>query len=214
MPQPNRLHLLNAGERLSPELAGRVEAVAQDALARHADLLGLCGVDVVLYVSPWTIPETGLVGHAPDGYSVHVSMTLESPQFIAHWPRELPATLAHELHHARRWRHAGLGTLLNALVFEGLAQHHEVRERGEPPLYARPTTDLDALWARAREQLDGPYDHAAWFFGSAAQDLPRWGGYALGFELVRRFLERHGGDAAEHAATPSEEFRPVWNQSI
>lgn len=210
---PNLLHVLNAGGQLAPELSGSVEAVARDALDRHAARLNLDGVDVVIHVSPWTIPETGMVGNTPDGYSVHVALTPQNPHFMASWARELPATLAHELHHARRWRSEGLGTLLGALVFEGLAQHYEMEERGEMPLYARSTVDLEALWTRASQQLDGPYDHQAWFFGSAGQGLPRWGGYALGFELVRRFLEHAGGDAVSHAATPAEAFRSAWTRS-
>lgn len=208
--QPNLLHVLNAGGQLSPELAEQVETVARDALDRHAARLNLEGVDAVLHVSPWTIPETGMVGNTPDGYSVHVALTPLNPHFTASWLRELPATLAHELHHARRWRSQGLGTLLGALVFEGLAQHYEMEERGETPVYARPTADLEILWARASEHLDGPYDHQAWFFGSAGQDLPRWGGYALGFELVSRLFRQQGGDAAAHVATPAEAFRSAW----
>jgi hypothetical protein len=103
MKKPNRLHLLNAGGQLPAELAGQVRAVAREAFARHTGRLALDGVDAVLYVSPWTIPETGMVGNAPDGYSVHISMTPASPQFQENWRHELPATLAHELHHARRW---------------------------------------------------------------------------------------------------------------
>lgn len=206
----NVFHVLNAGEQLPEALAGQLEAVALEVFTRHTVRLGLDGIDAVLYASPWTIPEIGMVGDAPDGYSVHVAVTPQSPQFLADWRRELPATLAHELHHTKRWRHAGLGTLLEALVFEGLAQHYEMEERGEVPLYARPTVDLDALWARACEHLDGPYDHQAWFFGSASQELPRWGGYALGFELVQRFLQREGGDVVVHASTPAEQFRSAW----
>ncbi|WP_221090865.1 DUF2268 domain-containing putative Zn-dependent protease [Deinococcus aquaedulcis] len=207
----NVFHVLNAGKQLPEALAEQVEAVARAAFARQTTRLGLDGVDAVLYTSPWTIPETGMVGTAPDGYSVHLAVTPQSPQFLAHWRTELPATLAHELHHAKRWRHAGLGTLLEALVFEGLAQHYEVEERGEVPLYARPTVALDELWARAEQQLDGPYDHQAWFFGDASHELPRWGGYALGFELVRRFLERQGGDAVIHASISAEAFRSAWS---
>ncbi|MXV19755.1 DUF2268 domain-containing putative Zn-dependent protease [Deinococcus xianganensis] len=213
-PRPNLFHLLNAGGQLPPDLAPQIEEVGRAAFLRLADRLGLDGVDAALYVSPWTIPETGLVGNAPDGFSVHVAVTPGSPHFRAGWRRELPATLAHELHHARRWRHAGLGTLLDALVFEGLALHFEAGERGEVPLYARPTTDLDGLWERAQAQLDGPYDYHAWFMGSAAQDLPRWGGYALGFELVRRFLNGAGGDAVTHAGIPSENLRHAWGQAV
>ena len=105
---------------------------------------------------------------------------------------------------------AARATLLDALVFEGLALHFEAEERGEAPLYAHSTSDLHGLWERAQAQLDGPYDYHAWFMGSAAQDLPRWGGYALGLELVRRFLNGAGGDAVTHAATASEDLRDAW----
>lgn len=40
----------------------------------------------------------------------------------------------------------------------------------------------------------------------------RWAGYALGYELVRRFFTVNGGDAVMHANTPAEAFRSVWVQ--
>ncbi|MFC3832590.1 MULTISPECIES: DUF2268 domain-containing putative Zn-dependent protease [Deinococcus] len=206
----NPLHLLNAGRQFPSPLANDIVTVARHALDRQAAQLGLDGVDVVMYASPWTIPETGMVGTAPDGYSVHLALTPTSTPFQEGWRQELPATLAHELHHAARWRHQGMGTLLDALVFEGLAQHFELTERRERPIYAVPTTDLDALWTRAQDELDGPYDYAAWFMGAPAAGLPRWGGYALGFELMRRGFEVQGGDAVSHVATPADAFRGVW----
>ncbi|WP_264775756.1 DUF2268 domain-containing putative Zn-dependent protease [Deinococcus aetherius] len=205
----NVLHLMNAGGLLSSALAAEVREVAEAALVRHAGRLGLDEVDVALYVTPWTLPETGVGGYAPLPHWVQVTLTPGNPNFTECWRTEIPATLAHELHHARRWRGPGYGrTLLEALVSEGLAQHFEVEERGEPPPYARPLTDLGALWSRARAELDTPtYDHNAWFFGSEAAGLPRWAGYALGYELVRRFLARQGRDAVSHVDTSAEEFR-------
>ncbi|PTA66906.1 hypothetical protein C8263_15645 [Deinococcus arcticus] len=186
--------------------------MARTALDRHAEALALDALDTVIHCSPWTIPEIGLVGSAPDGHSVLISVTPSNPNFAASWRTELPATLAHELHHAARWRSVGYGsTLLEALVSEGLAQHHERLERRETPIYAQPTTDLNRLWARASPALQGPYTHHAWFFGSEDQDLPRWGGYALGFELVGRFLHLHGGTAADHAHTPASAFEHSWS---
>jgi uncharacterized protein YjaZ len=100
--------------------------------------------------------------------------------------------------------------LLQALVFEGLAQHYEAEERGTLPIYARPTSDLQTLWNQAQAAVSGPYDHQAWFFGSESQGLPRWGGYALGYELVRRFFQQHGGDAVIHAITAADLFYSAW----
>ncbi len=206
------LHLMNAGGLLSPALEAEVREVAGAALSRHAARLGLDGVDVAVYGTPWTLPETGVGGYAPLPHWVQVTLTPENPNFAACWRTEIPATLAHELHHARRWQGPGYGiTLLEALVSEGLAQHFEAEERGEAPPYARSSTDLNSLWTRAQAELDSPtYDHNAWFFGSEAAGLPRWTGYALGYELVRRFFTWQGADAVTHADTAAEEFRGAW----
>jgi GNAT superfamily N-acetyltransferase len=210
-PEPvNRLHLMNAAGLLPPELATELTAVVQAALTRHAAVLGLDGVDVAVYAAPWTLPETGVGGYAPLGHLVQLTLTPDNPHFTDCWRREVPATLAHELHHARRWRGPGYGTtLLEALVSEGLAQQYEAGVRGEVPIYAHSAHPLDTLWAQAQAELDTPgYDHAAWFFGTGEQ--PRWAGYALGYELVRRGLAMLGGDAVSHAETLAEAFRSAW----
>ncbi|MCP2015101.1 uncharacterized protein YjaZ [Deinococcus sp. HSC-46F16] len=209
----NVLHLMNAGGLLSPPLADEVRAVAEAALARHAARLDLDGVDVAVRVAPWTLPETGVLGYAPLPHYIDITLTPDNPNFAGGWRTELPATLAHELHHARRWRGPGYGqTLLKALVSEGLAQQYEAGERGGPPPYAVISADLDALWDRAQPLLDSPdYGHPAWFYGSEAESLPRWAGYALGYELVRRFLVRQGGDAVSWADAPAKEFRSAWS---
>ncbi|MDL2345559.1 DUF2268 domain-containing putative Zn-dependent protease [Deinococcus sp. MIMF12] len=209
----NVLHLMNAGGLLPPELAQEVRAVAEAALTRHAARLELDGVDVAVRVAPWTLPETGVLGYAPLPHFVDITLTPDNPNFAGGWRTELPATLAHELHHARRWRGPGYGrTLLQALVSEGLAQHYEVEDRGGPPPYAVISADLGGLWRRAHPLLDSAdYGHPAWFYGSEAQGLPRWAGYALGYELVRRFLGKEGGDAVTWANAPAEEFRNAWS---
>lgn len=206
------LHVMNAGGLLPPGLEAEVREVAGAALVRHAGRLRLDGVDVAVDVTPWTLPETGVGGYAPLAHWVQVTLTPENPNLAASWRTEVPATLAHELHHARRWRGPGYGkTLLGALVSEGLAQHFEAEERGGPPPYARITDELESLWQRARAELDSPtYGHDAWFYGSESAGLPRWAGYALGYELVRRFLARQGGDAVTHAGAPAGEFRNTW----
>lgn len=210
---PNVLHVMNAGGHLSPALETEVRAVAGAALTRHAARLGLDGVDIALYVSPWDLPETGIFGYAPLAHFVEIRLNPDNPNFAARWRTELPATVAHELHHARRWQGPGYGqTLLEVLVSEGLAQMNELNERsGEPPPYARAGVDLDGLWARAVPLLDRTdHNFEAWFFGSEAEGLPHWGGYSLGHELVRRHLARVGGDAAGHVHAAAEEFRDSY----
>lgn len=208
----NVLHVMNAGGHFSPELAAELREVVQTALDLYAGQLNLDGVDVSIHFEPhWQIEELGLVGYAPSGRWVQLMVNPTNPNFHDQWRIELPLQLAHELHHAKRWQGVGYGhTLLEATVSEGLAQHFEAAARGGPPIYAAPHPDMHALWARAQTQLDGSYDHHAWFFGSEQEGLDRWAGYALGYELVRRFLEQRGGDAVTHVNTPAAEFRMAW----
>lgn len=210
---PNALHIMNAGRHLSPALEAEVRGVVQAALTQQAARLGLDGVDVAVSVSPWGLPETGIFGYAPLDHLVQITLNPDNPHFAASWRTELPATVAHELHHARRWQGPGYGsTLLEVLVSEGLAQANELDERGgEPPPYARAGVDLDALWARALPLMDrSDHNFEAWFYGSEADNLSRWGGYSLGYELVRRHLARVGGDAAGHVHTAARDFREAW----
>ena len=201
---------MNAGGQMLPALADEVREVAQAALERHAAQLQLDGVDVALHVSPWSLAETGVGGYTPLPYFAQITVDPANPNFARCWRSELPATIAHELHHARRWRGPGYGsTLLEALVSEGLAQHYEAQDRGEAPVYAHIPADLPALWATVQAELGASgYDHARWFFGGA--ELPRWAGYTLGFELVRRFLAYAGGDALTHADVPAQRIQAAW----
>lgn len=211
MSRPLTLHLMNAGGLLPGALAGDLRKVLDAALARQGQRLGLDGVDVAVRVLPWGLPETGVHGYAPAGHHAELTLSPQNPNFAALWRTEVPATLAHELHHCRRWRGPGYGeTLLEVLVSEGLAQHHEREERGgQPAPYSRLTADLAPLWARAAPLLDRrDYGHAAWFFGSEEAGLPRWAGYALGYDLVRRFQERRAQDTAALADAPAEVFQP------
>ncbi|WP_309573460.1 hypothetical protein [Deinococcus sp.] len=99
----NALHVLNAGGHLNPALDAEVRAVTQAALDRHAAVLALDGVDVAVWVTPWGLPETGIHGYAPLDHLVQISVNPDNPHFAVSWRTELTATLAHELHHARRW---------------------------------------------------------------------------------------------------------------
>lgn len=208
----NRLHLMNAAGQLSPELESDMRAVLQSTLNREAERLSLDGVDVAVCCSPWTVAETGVHGYAPLAHWVQLSVTPEHPAFQANWRAELRGTLAHELHHCRRWQGPGYGTtFLEVLVTEGLAQHNELEERGGPPPYALAHIDLPELAARAEPLLDrADFGFAAWFYGSEAKGLPRWAGYALGYELVREYLSAQGGTAAQHVHAPAEAFRAAW----
>lgn len=202
------VHVLTGSGRLEGH-AGEIERVASQALARLALSVPLEGVDVVVQDLPAAaIPGLGVGGYAPSGHLVQVSLDPLADGFADKLVRHLPRTLAHEWHHVARWRGPGYGaTLGGALVSEGLADHFDLEVNGgEPYAWARALDDEQVVrWlGRARELLWRPgCDHARWFFNRGGNGPPYHAGYALGFALVRGFLERNLG------AKPSE----LWGVS-
>jgi hypothetical protein len=146
------------------------------------------------------IPEIGYGGVVRDRDAVTIEVERPLREGAETW---VPALVAHELHHVSRLRTQPIaGTLADALVSEGLADHFaEEAFPATPPKAwneALSAADEQALWRRARPILhrkDG-YDHGAWFFGRG--DLLRYAGYRLGYGIVGAYLA--GGHTAADAA--------------
>jgi uncharacterized protein YjaZ len=196
------VHFLDAAHHLETFRTEILELTRQ-TLERVCAVLPVNHVDVMIVRNPtWTIPETGFGGYTPEPHLVQIWLDPNAAGFAVNLQRELAPTLAHELHHALRWRNPGYGkTLLEALVTEGLAQSFELPFRdGKTPLYAVPFSEsqMRALLERATLEFDNnSYDHAAWFFGGEALGLPRWSGYKLGFQIVQKYLKQTHQTAAE-----------------
>lgn len=171
---------------------------------------------VTFLVSPdraRAIPGYGLGGYTPNAFTIEI---VADPAFLALaqvLPDRLPPLAAHELHHAARWRGPGYGvTLLEAMVSEGMADHFAVELLGAPiPPWSSALSEasIPHYMAVARPLFDSTtFDFGAWFFGTDPA-LPRWTGYALGFRLVERYLDRHPGTSAAGLVHASAElFRP------
>lgn len=107
----------------------------------------LDAVDVVLYENRWgVIPELGCGGTSPGPHTVLVSMQ-PGPVFDAQWRTELGPTLAHELHHCKRYRRVPslTSSLREAIASEGLAQLFERQFREAPPSYAVALSEEELL---------------------------------------------------------------------
>lgn len=158
----------------------------------------------------YAIPEIGFGGRADAG-GVRLDFDPDSTALPGSLETELVPLVAHELHHVARMRTAGYGdNLLGAMVSEGLADHFSVQvARDDPPLWSGALTgaELEEWLGRARPVwLRGGYDHAAWFLGTTPE-IPRWTGYAVGFELVTRYLEAEPGRrASDLIAEPALSF--------
>ncbi|TCP28872.1 uncharacterized protein YjaZ [Scopulibacillus darangshiensis] len=133
----------------------------------------------------------------------------------------LKSVIAHEYHH--HWRMSKLGateeneTLLDRMVLEGLAEHFVREELGET--YLGPYKDALSE-DKARFYLDTKFkthlfdkgaDADPFMFGDKEQNLPFWGGYSIGYYLVKWFIDRNKNVSIEKLTLlPSEEYIDVF----
>jgi len=201
-----------------PVFAGREEVIL-DAIAttlkRAAALIELRNVSIDVAIdSRRAIPGYGVGGYTPSAERVLIWLDPESSETPGLLSRRLPWIVAHEVHHAARWRGPGYGTsLLQAMVSEGLADHFALQLLGGPAVpWTSALSSEQRAGVRARATLtmaERRYDHAEWFFGSGS--IPRWAGYTLGFEMVSVYLDSNpGSNAAAAVGVAAEAFRPSW----
>jgi uncharacterized protein YjaZ len=182
---------------------------AQRTVSRVETLLPLEPMDVAIMRNPWqVIPSTGVGGTAPTAHTILVSLEPNTERFSEQLEIEFCATLAHELHHTMRYHNPGaMKNLADALVWEGLAQHFEKEFRNhQVPPYATPEdpSRMNELLELAKLEFDAPLDYTGWFFGIPSRHIPFWTGYALGFEVMRRYFERTNETAATAWHVPTK----------
>lgn len=159
--------------------------------------------DLQIHIVPdkdLVIPEIGIGGYNPSPDQVRIALSGSSSSLDAIIENNLIPILSHEVHHAIRRRSVGYGnTLLQAVVSEGLADHFAIEVTGiSPPPWsiALAGDELENWISQARQTwTESSYNHARWFLG-ADPDVPRWTGYSIGFELVRKYLDSNGGKRA------------------
>jgi len=136
--------------------------------------------------------------------------------------------LGHELHHAKRYEGPGFGTtFFDSLIFEGIAQHFErelVETDPEEYRYGISPEKLQGLMLKAEELYDSPSysldDHEKWFrSGSEEEDIPVAAGYAIGYQIVANYLERHKHDqppvtASSLVLAPAKQLREEVHKSV
>jgi hypothetical protein len=153
--------------------------------------------------------ETTGVSHARFGTVALPS----SPKLLRELDYWLP-TVAHEMNHMSRSETASTGlTLIDQMITEGLAIAFEKQvfptDRIEGVDEALTAEQEHRIWDAAKARLDrlilGDEAFLRWFFGTA--DLPNATGYAIGYHIVKSYLEHHpGATAAKIAALPSDEI--------
>jgi uncharacterized protein YjaZ len=209
------VHLLDAAGHLE-EFRQEILERTNQTITRVRELIPVERVDVTIFNDPaLTIPSIGLGAFTLSPHLIQITLDPNHTDFKKNLARELPPLLAHELHHALRWHNPGTGeTLLTALVMEGLAQTFEIPFRdGQTPPWAilENPNQIDKLMDLARLEFDKTYDHDVWFFGKDAPHIPTWTGYALGYEIVKQYLEKANTTAGAAYSVTAKEVLEVLN---
>lgn len=100
---------------------------------------------------------------------------------------------------------------MDRLILEGLAEHFVGIRLGEAYLgpYKDALTEKQArdLWESTyklcRNELGERTD--VYMFGSKEENVPFWGGYCLGYYLVKWYLEKNGGSSIESMTSLTSE---------
>lgn len=202
------IHILSASKDIKP-YSEELKSVAETTITSVEKLLPIKDVDIVFYDNPRaTIDEIGGIGgFSPNANLIFISLNPQHSDFKKAIKDELSFTIAHELHHTIRWQKQVEGdTLLEAMIFEGLADHfaQELTGRNKPSLYSCALTSEQKkiFLKKASEEWKQPtYDNNLWFFGSKPDIIPRWTGYTLGYDLVEAYLRVNSGNSALKLAT-------------
>jgi len=218
--------------RLEP-FRDRIESVALPAIAKIADELPIKNVHIGVFDAPEAvIPELGNRGQA-HGYEigkkysqVEVDLDPESEHRETAMGEDLERTLRHELYHDARMDalgEDGYRTLLDVIVFDGLATQYEIEgSNDEPSPYAVALTpdQIPVLLAKARKDFSKVFtsedisSRDEWYWGSEEKNIPKWTVYALGHYLVGEYLKAHpGAKASTLYAIPAEEFIKSFDEN-
>ena len=117
------------------------------------------------------------------------------PKIIESLTKWQAGQIGHELNHWARGDWYGEETLLNALIFEGLATVYEenwgAKNLETPWGHVLTPEQMKEEWAKAKPEMDSTnFDYSAWFFG-ATDEHPNWTGYSLGTAIVKAYLDLH-----------------------
>ena len=204
-----QVHWLEAEGDLAP-WRERIAAEIEVARTAVAGVLPPFRLDILVErVTGAVIPEVGTAGRAYRPSLCGLTVDPLNPNFAASLDTgDIRRTIAHEVHHCRRYAGAGYGrTLGEAIVSEGLAGQFAGTLFKAPPEPWECALDDAALRTHlpSAAELRAPnHDHAGWFFGAGGRH-PRWLGYTLGYRIVGDWLAANPEpDGATWVNVPAE----------
>lgn len=207
-----QVYILNA----SGKLTSRKDLIQQTVgvvvkKVRHK--ISLDNIDIVIREAdnPKLLKDLdGIGAYCPSEHFVQLSIDTNHASFGKSPEKLIEKSLIHELHHAAR-RQAGVkidkSSFLECMFSEGLADYFVYEITSDLPKWttAINSKDKKRLIERAKKIASKKLtqqDYEDWFItGSKKHKIPRWTGYALGFEIVKNFLEKNPERSASSLTT-------------
>lgn len=180
---------LESQQKFSSTQEALISKVIKEHSTRAAKILRLSGVlNFTVYPNKdWCIPQTGDGGYTAGKDWIQLSIDLSIPnKFKRIAENSLPATIYHEMHHAKRMATVGYGDqLLEVVITEGLASvfAEDMFPKFKTPWGKYSVDEIrDYLNIFLGHVNDKKYNHVEWFFG---EGKPYWLGYKVGIYIIR-----------------------------
>ncbi len=142
------------------------------------------------------IPSLGIGGLATPETFINLYFDPSHPKIAENLKTWRARQVAHEINHLARFQAGKRGkVLLDMLISEGLATHHEEFFGGiylpTPWGNSLSPEELVSEWEKAKLELfNHKYDYYSWFFGIGGGH-PIHTGYTLGTEIVRSYFKKN-----------------------
>lgn len=185
---------LETGRKIPKELKSLLTKQIKKYASSVGEILKIPVINFTVYSNKdWCIPQTHDGGYtaAPDWIQIFIDPSAKDKLIKQAINKFVPATICHEMHHAKRMSGVGYGdNLLEVAISEGLAT-----------IFAEEIiTGYIAPWGKYTDKEIKPllemflagltvkkYNHAEWFFG---EGKPYWLGYKVGAYLIRSIKQK------------------------
>ena len=189
------IYFLNAAQDFQLSILEKIKAEALNALTHIRKHLPEINLDLVFLSAPKITGGEPIWGYSRNASTIFIYIDLVNSELDSILSHQLKTVLAHEYHHACRWKSVGYGsTLGEVLISEGLADIFSMEVfNGDTPRWCKALNvdEIDTWLRKASEQFnDRNYNHQGWFFGNSA-GIPKWTGYSLGYFLVNQYLAKN-----------------------
>ncbi|MFA6105816.1 MAG: DUF2268 domain-containing putative Zn-dependent protease [Patescibacteria group bacterium] len=190
-----KIHILDGNPALTSQ-AQAIKKTAAEIIKKISKLIPITNIDIILMHSPGNISFGIISGQSEHQHKINIALNVTHKYFKKNLRSELAKTLAHELFHSARNQKIGYPkNLIEDMIDEGLAIHFETEVTGNQPQphyrYSKGNS-LNILVKKAKKHFfSRQYDYDEWFHGSKKRNIPRFTGYIIGYNLIKKYLTAH-----------------------